>query len=486
LAGVLLVLATRWPFTRGATIESLEQVFASEVHIPRFEKTFFPNPGYIAENVTFTRGEAPGVRPIASIRKITCRASWLALITFTHRIKRMDLVGLKIYIPAHVPPPVRKHEEPAIKTTVTDLFANGTMLEFAPRHPGGQTIRFEFPELAIGNVAKDKSIHFRAKVQNPNPPGELRVSGAVGPLKMGRIGETEISGSFRLLHADLGAYKVIAGDLSGGGRFNGTLRQAQIAGNATIPNFEVTSSRHSLGLTAEYRAVVNGTNGDVAVESAQAHFRGTTLNAHGTISGAQGKTVRLDFDSRESRIEDLLRLFVTADEAPLNGPITLSAHVVLPPTHRPFIKRVQLDGGFSITDADFTNPSTQEKVDELSARARGRKDEVKTRNGPPRITEDFKGEVNLRNGIATVRAASFVVPGAVARGGGTYDITTEGIDLRGNLAMHVSISKAASGIKSVLLIPLDPFFKKNGESAVLPVRVSGTYSHPVFKVSLRR
>jgi hypothetical protein len=78
------------------------------------------------------------------------------------------------------------------------------------------------------------------------------------------------------------------------------------------------------------------------------------------------------------------------------------------------------------------------------------------------------------------------VPGAVARGGGTYDLTTEAIDLRGQLSMRASLSKAAAGFKSVLLIPLDPFFKKNGAGAVLPVRISGTYSHPVFKVSLTR
>jgi hypothetical protein len=64
---------------------------------------------------------------------------------------------------------------------------------------------------------------------------------------------------------------------------------------------------------------------------------------------------------------------VTADRPPLNGPLNLRAHVVLPPTHRPFIKRVQLAGDFTITDADFANPATQEKVDELSARARARR-----------------------------------------------------------------------------------------------------------------
>jgi hypothetical protein len=98
----------------------------------------------------------------------------------------------------------------------------------------------------------------------------------------------------------------------------------------------------------------------------------------------------------------------------------------------------------------------------------------------------LKGNVKLRDGIATLSAALFAVPGDIARGTGTYDVTTQVIDLRGDLAMHASLSKAAGGFKSVLLIPLDPLFKKNGAGSVLPVRISGTYSHPMFKASLRR
>jgi AsmA-like C-terminal region len=481
--GVLLVLAAEWPFTREATIRSLERVSASDVQVINFHKTFFPSPGYIAQDVTFKR---PGSRPIATVGKITCKATWAAMLSFTHRISRMDLDRLKVYIPAHVPPPVRKHAEAKIKTTVTQLFANGAILDIAPRHQGGQTVHCSFPQLTLSNVAGNKPIHLQVLMRNPNPPGDLKVSGTVGPFISGKVGDIRISGAFQFRHADLSAYKVIRGKLSADGRFQGTLGRSEVSGQTKIPNFEITSSRHSVGLTAEYHAIVNGINGDVAVESAQAHFLGTTLLAHGAIAGRKAKTVSLDFDARQARIQDLLRLFVSADRPPLDGPISLRAHVVLPPTHRPFIRRVKLDGNFTITDADFSNSKTQEKVDELSARARGNKGQIKSRNGPEHITEDLKGNVRLREGIATLSSALFGVPGAVARGGGTYALTTKAIDLRGRLAMHVSVSKAAGGFKSILLIPLDPLFKKNGAGAVLPVRISGTYSHPIFKVSLTR
>ncbi len=221
------------------------------------------------------------------------------------------------------------------------------------------------------------------------------------------------------------------------------------------------------------------------MESAQTHFLGTTLLARGSISGKQGKTVSLDFDGPQARIEDLLRLFVTSDRPPLEGPMSLHAHVVLPPIHRAFIRRVQLDGDFTIHGAEFTNIRTQEKINELSARARGDKAQIKNKSGPERVAEDLQATVRLRDATATLSNALFVVPGAVARGSGTYELTNQAIDLRGDLAMHASLSKAVSGFKSVVLTPLDPLFKKNGAGAVLPVRISGTYSHPVFKVSLK-
>ena len=483
--GALGVLAVKWPFTRTATIQSLERVSLTDVRIEEFHKTFFPRPGYVASNVTFVRDSSGRTPPLAKIRKATCHTSWFMLISFTHRINRMELEGLQVFIPRRIPAPVRKHPDATIATTVTELIANGTVLEIAARHEGGQMTRFDFPQLAVENLEKKKAVTFRADVRNPNPPGDMQISGSVGPLALGKPAETPISGSFQLTHADLSSYKVIAGDLSAGGRFQGKLGRAQIAGHADVPNFEVTSSRHSLGLSVDYRAVVDGVHGDVIIQSADASFLRTRLSALGSITGEQEKTVLLDFDARQAEVEDLLRLFVTADRPPLEGPIAFRAHVVLPPVHRPFIKKVQLDGEFTITGAKFTSSKTQEKLAELSARAQRDKRHNRA-SGPQQITEELKGDVALRDAIATIPIALFDVPGAVARGSGTYNLLNEAIDLRGDLAMDASLSKAAGGVKSILLMPLDPFFRKNGAGTILRTHIGGTYPHPVIRVSLRR
>ena len=49
----------------------------------------------------------------------------------------------------------------------------------------------------------------------------------------------------------------------------------------------------------------------------------------------------------------------------------MHAHVVFPPKRKPFLRRVQLQGDFTINGAEFTKRTTQEQLNELSARARG-------------------------------------------------------------------------------------------------------------------
>ncbi len=491
LFGLLLLdcifLAFKWPFTRASVITGLEQASFCKVQIGRFDKTFFPRPGYIADNVTFARKDGGNTAQLASAHVIRCRAGWLALISLTHRIHQLRIEGLHVSIPSHVPPAMQLHPEEAIKTTVTELVADGTVLEIAPRHGGGQPLRFDFPSLTVGNVEKKKSMTFHTLVHNPEPPGDLKIDGRFGPFQTGKLSQTAVSGSFDMAHADLSYYHVICGILSAKGSFNGSLGHAELHGNAVIPDFEITSSHHSVGISTDFHSIVDGIHGNVSIQNATAHFLHTNLSTHGTVSnegGEAGKTVSLDLDARQARVEDLLRLFVKADQPPLDGAIELRAHATLPPGHEEFLRRIRLNGTFDITQAHFARPTTQLKVDQLSARAHSKKEKDTDASDPERVVSDFKADARVRNGTAYLSNALFRVPAAVARGDGTYNLITEAIDLHGTLAMQASLSKAAGGVKSIFLIPLDPFFKKKGAGAVLPVRITGTYAHPVFGLSL--
>jgi hypothetical protein len=483
-----VILAVRWPFTQEELVRTLEHLSSSEVRVGSFRQTFFPNPGYVAGDITFLRRSNAAFVELASVKRLECRASWMTMLTLTRRAKEMRIELLRVYIPAPVPPPMNLY--PALKeeTTVTKLVADGAILEIAPRHDGGRSFRFDFPQLKLGEVEKKKSIAVRTVLHNPEPPGDIAVTAKFGPLDQGNIGRTPLSGSFNFTQGDLSVFHVIKGMLASHGTFQGTLARCETRGNVLIPDFEVTSSRHKVGLSAEFYAVVDGLRGDVAIQSANAHLLRTTLQAKGSIGrtpGQDGKSVALDIDAQRARIEDLLRLFVTSDRPPVSGPITLRAKVILPPGKERFLRKLRLDGNFRISDARFTHENTQRKVDELSERARGRKSNS-NRDGSnlQHVLSRMEGQVHVRNAIAALSQATFAAPGAVAQGEGNYDLLTEEINLHGKLAMQATLSKAAGGFKSILLLPLDPFFKKQHAGAVLPVRVTGSYARPVFKVSL--
>jgi hypothetical protein len=194
----------------------------------------------------------------------------------------------------------------------------------------------------------------------------------------------------------------------------------------------------------------------------------------------------LQFRSKQARIDDLLHLFTRTPRPALAGPIVLRGVVVAPPGDAPFLRKLRLQGSFEIEGAGFTAPRTQNKVDEFSTRARGEQVEEEEGKYPDRVQSSLGGKVMLRDGVAQLSEAWFRVPGAIARGSGTYNVITKRVDLKGPLSLDASLSEAAGGIKSILLKPLELFLKKNGSGgAVVPVTVTGTASQPSFRMHLR-
>ena len=117
----------------------------------------------------------------------------------------------------------------------------------------------------------------------------------------------------------------------------------------------------------------------------------------------------------------------------------------------------------------------------LSKRASGKKKDTET----PTVTADIKGSVLLSNEITKFQDVSFEVPGAEATLHGTYNLEDTKIDFHGDLKTEASLSDDSSGVKAVLLKPLDPLFKRKHVGAVVPVEMTGTYHNPHFGVSLQ-
>ena len=86
--------------------------------------------------------------------------------------------------------------------------------------------------------------------------------------------------------------------------------------------------------------------------------------------------------------------------------------------------------------------------------------------------------MHLRDGIATLTGFSLWVPGAHAKVSGTYNLINEKVDFHGVLGTDAKLSQTTSGFKSILLKPFDSLFKGRKRAAVVPVKLTGTYSNP--------
>lgn len=478
LLAIVIAATAVWPFAQGRVLDDLRQAADSQLQIRSFHRTYFPFPGCIVEGLVFNHAPSQA-KPLITIDKLIIHGSYLGL--FTKRVSRITAEGLHVTIPAFGTS--KTFHTTSSKITVDKIVANGAVVEFAFHDPSKPRLRFDIHEGYLQNVGWKNPLTYHLKVHNPQPPGEIVADGQFGVWQTTDPGSTTISGDYKFDHADLGVYHGIAGTLWSQGKFGGTLRHIDISGKTDTPDFEVKSGGHPVRLTTGFAAYVDGMHGDTFLKRVDADFLKTHIVAEGSIAktpGGKGKTALIDLRSTRARIEDILHLFVKADRPPMSGHVTLQAHVEIPPGQEHFLKKVRLHGRFGIAGGTFSTPSTQEGVNKLSAGARGEKDSP----DPETALTGLRGDVELRDGISTFPDLSFGVPGAGARLHGTYNLLDEKIDLRGQMKVDSKLSNTEKGTKAFLLKMMEPFFKKRKRGEVVPVRISGTYDHPSFGLSL--
>jgi hypothetical protein len=472
-----ILLARAWPFTQANVIRELELATSSHVRIGAFRRTYFPRPGCVAEQVTLERGTNPQDRAVMTMQRLSIEGNITRMLSRHVALIRAEGAHLQ-FPPIGAGQPWKPTESSVI---VDELIADGALLEFA-RHDSRQPkVRFLIDKFAGHHLASHDAMRFEVEVQNPTPPGEISATGSFGPWGADQVSRTPVSGNYTFRNADLGAFGGILGTLSSDGTFRGTLESIAIDGKTATPNFAVKGTPHRLALSSEFHAEVDSTNGDVTLHQVQARLQRTLVSSRGTVAehrNEDGKRATLDLAVQNGRIQDLLLLFVSDPQAPLNGQISIAAKTVIPQGKEPFLRRLQMTGDFGIADAFFTKLKTQEGIDKLSTQARGQADQV---DDPERVVSNLQGHVEVRDGIATFSSLSFRVPGAKARLDGTFDLITQKVNFHGMLFMEAKLPQATSGIKSFLLKAIDPFLKKNRRGgAKFPVSITGTYQHPSY------
>ncbi|HKW19377.1 MAG TPA: AsmA-like C-terminal region-containing protein [Terriglobales bacterium] len=453
-----------WPFAESSIKSRLARSTSAHVHFGRFHEKYFP-PGCVAENVVFERNG----HNVIAIQRLTIRSGLLGL--FRHHVSVLRAEGARIVLTKSDVAAARSSDD---QTTLDQLIADGAVLEVThgqQRPP----LRFIFHRFRLQNLGGSGTTKFSAVFENPLPQGLVRTSGQFGPWNSSGAAATQVSGEYSLENADLGVFHGIGGRITSKGSFKGTFRQMEVEGSTAAPQFEVTSTQHSLPLYTQFSAFVNATNGETVLRDIKAKFGHDEIDARGSVAGGpDGKrAATIDLACARGRIEDTFYPFISSPRSPVTGDVEFHLQVVIAPGNQRFVQKIKLASDFRILNAAFTNARTESRMNQM-AEAPHQKEPLEARD------TQMQGQVRLSNGVAHLSNFYVRDGGASAQLQGSYNLVDERVNMHGKLTTEASLSKTTSGIKAAFAKALEPIFKKHGHEKVVPVKISGTYKRPSF------
>ena len=146
-------------------------------------------------------------------------------------------------------------------------------------------------------------------------------------------------------------------------------------------------------------------------------------------------------------------------------------------------QKLSFDGHFTLRKIHFTSPGVQDKVDMLSLRARGEPEKAKP--GAADVSSEMQGTFQMANSLIQFSSLSYVLPGARVNLEGIYSLDGQKFDFHGKVLTDASLWRMVdSRWKSLLVMPISPFFHRKGGGAEIPVSISGTKSEPKFGLDM--
>ncbi len=423
---------------------------------------------------------------LVSVKKFSLEASLWELLRPTKHVQKIQLEGLHIQLPPHEN---RKKEGGArrmkfvVRSVVDNITARNAELDLLPKDAGKPVRVFTIQQLDMHSVGLGRPASFHATLTNPKPIGQINAAGDLGPWNRDDPARTPVSGDFTFDHVDLKTIRGLAGTLASRGKFRGALDRIEVEGETDTPDFSSDISGNPVHLRTQYKAVVDGTNGNTLLDPVRAEFLHSQVKASGGVyksGGSPGRTVRLEADCRNSQLQDMLELAVKGGQ-PMTGDIDFETKLEVLPGKENIADRLDLDGQFTVKKAHFTKLNLSEKVQALSRAGKGKPGEMSQGSD----IFDFKGRFKLKDGKLRLSNLTFNVPGAAFRFNGTYALHSGAIDFHGTLSLQAKLSQTTTGVKSILLKPVDPFFRKN-HLTVIPIKVTGSRADPSFGPDLRQ
>ena len=498
IVGGLLVLVaivagtgSRTEKLRQLVVDTLSDRLESEVQLGSFSVDTFPTVHITGGDLIIRHKGRTDVPPLIAVKAFTLDGGLFGLLSRPKRFRTVSLEGLEINIPpgfkndsgsgptasdagSH---PVDQTNGPAA-IVVDTLTAADASLTLIPKRPGKEPRVFAVHHLTMKPLGRAAQMSFEALLTNPIPRGQVKAKGTFGPWQRDDPGATPLGGRYTFENADLSTVKGIAGQLTSTGTFDGHLDRIGVKGETRTPDFRVNVSGNPVPLETRFDAVVDGTDGDTYLNAVSASFLNTALSARGAIVGAEGvkgRTVTVHVKIDDGRVEDVLRLGVKGDSPVMTGTLALHADLNLPAGPRDVMDRLQLAGNFDIAGAHFTSKEIQNKLSDLSERARGLDPEEHS----TQVASHFSAQFDLAHSVLSLRNTTFTIPGAVVQANGSYGLVTEALQFDGTVKMKATVSQAAGGgVKSALLKVVDPLFKRGDAGAVIPIKIRGTRTDP--------
>ncbi len=488
------VLAVRFqPYIRAQAIEYLQRRFDSEVELASLRVSMPKTPllrmvlsrghGVHArvegEGILLRHRGRRDIPPMFTMKKFSFDVDVRTVFDETKIVKLVTLEGMEITIPP-------KGERPDYDTgdsgsppdvRIEEVNISNAMLTILPKKKDKTPLEFDIHMLHLQSAGKGVAMKYEAWLTNAKPPGEILSTGNLGPWVGGEPGDTPLDGQYTFDKADLGVFKGIAGILSSTGDFEGTLDSITARGQASVPGFRLKISGNRVRLSTRFEVLVDGTNGNTVLKPVVATLGKTNFTTSGAIirhEGNRRRTISLEVFMPKGNLPDLLRLAMKGPPF-MEGQVALTTKIDIPPLSGKVREKLQLDGQFEVTGGKFLRSKIQDKIDTLSRRGQGQPNSEEI----DEVVSRMKGEFRLDDQVMTFRYLAFAVPGADVDLAGNY--TFDGpLDFHGTLKLKARVSQTMTGLKRLLLKPVDPFFAKNGAGTFLRIKVDGTASDPRF------
>ena len=502
-----IVLHRVGPLLRARVIATLSARFDSRVELASFHVSAVRGFEISGDGLKLYPNHLSMPEPLIQVDHFSFHLlGWQQLIQTPNFINKVSVNGLEIHIPpknerANVPhlssgsssssSSGAGQNDEASQLTVGEILVKNATLVFEKDQPGISPLTFVIHKLTLRSVAAGQPMKFDATLINPRPLGNIATTGDFGPFDAQSPGDTPVDGRYSFTHADLSTIRGIGGILSSEGKYSGQLNHITVDGTTDTPDFQLAVANHPMPLKATFHAIVDGTSGNTHLEPVDAWLAQTHIVASGDVTRAprgHGRDITLSCTVGPGLIQDILQL--TAKSPPImNGPLQVQAQIRIPPGDTTIGDRLEVNGTFALNGVHFTDPKVQDKVDELSLRGQGHPqqaeqevDAMKSGNlkagTAANVASTISGNFILSSGQIGFPALNYTVPGAKVKLTGRYLLPSEALDFTGAAMLQAHVSQMVTGWKSVLLKAVNPFFAKDGAGTEVPVRITGSRSHP--------